>query len=131
MADQNLATVQSTPIFTMVNTRVSIGEPVSPNDELFKNRLNHIKAVWMQNDPYFLRVLVKEGITTWSGFASLAKNPDEINSVKNRKHKHSTAEYLNGESELHEGTHHLFPILLCILVVFNNNNNTDTNFIAF
>eukprot|EP00984_Skeletonema_dohrnii_P001199 scaffold374_cov94-Skeletonema_dohrnii-CCMP3373.AAC.2 len=84
MADQNLATVKSTPIFTMVNTRVSIGKPVSPNDELFNNRLNHIKSVWMQNDPYFLRVLLKEGITTWSGFASFAKNPDEINSVKNR-----------------------------------------------
>ena len=68
----------------MVNTRVSIVEPVSPNDELFRNRFNHIKAVWMQNDPYFLRVLVKEGITTWSGFASFVKNLDEINSVKNR-----------------------------------------------
>jgi len=132
LANQNLAAVKSPPVFITADARPSILEPTSPTDELFENRFDHIKTEWMQNNPYSLRVFVTEGTNNRYDYINSTDNPDEINSVKNRKHKHSTAEYLNGESELHEGTHHLFPILLRILVGFNNNNNnTDANFIAF
>jgi len=134
LANQNLAAVKSPPVFITADARPSILEPTSPTDELFENRFDHIKTEWMQNNPYSLRVFVTEGTNNRYDYINSTDNPDEINSVKNRKHKHSTAEYLNGESELHEGTHHLFPILLRILVGFNNNNNnntdTDANFIA-
>eukprot|EP00984_Skeletonema_dohrnii_P025630 scaffold14813_cov173-Skeletonema_dohrnii-CCMP3373.AAC.2 len=131
LANQNLAAVKSPPVFITADARSSILEPTSPTDELFENRFDHIKTEWMKNNPYSLRVFVTEGTNNRYDYINSTDNPDEINSVKNRKHKHSTTEYLNGESELHEGTHHLFPILLRILVGFNNNNNTDANFIAF
>ena len=131
---QNFAAVKSPPVFITADIRTPILEPMSPTDELFENRFDHIKTEWMQNNPYFLRVFVTEGINNRYDYINSMDNPDEINSVKNRKHTKSTTEYLDGESKLQKGSHHLLPILLRILVGFNNNNNnnnTDANFIAF
>eukprot|EP00986_Skeletonema_menzelii_P007406 scaffold2902_cov120-Skeletonema_menzelii.AAC.3 len=87
----------------------------------------------MSHDVLFLDVPEKEADTHWHNFARSVDNLDVVNSVKNRRHKHSTTEYFNGGFKLHEGTHHNLPILLCIMVGFNNNtnNNADFNFIVF
>eukprot|EP00573_Skeletonema_grethae_P010792 CAMPEP_0201709916 /NCGR_PEP_ID=MMETSP0578-20130828/58352_1 /ASSEMBLY_ACC=CAM_ASM_000663 /TAXON_ID=267565 /ORGANISM="Skeletonema grethea, Strain CCMP 1804" /LENGTH=912 /DNA_ID=CAMNT_0048198913 /DNA_START=633 /DNA_END=3371 /DNA_ORIENTATION=- len=113
----------------------------SSNKEVLQTRSIHLTNEWFQRDPHILSVFVTEGIKTWYwyDYVSFVENLDEINSVKNRKWLlHYTAEYSRGGFALHEGTHHLLPILLRILVGFNNNNNnnnnnnsTDVNFIAF
>eukprot|EP00985_Skeletonema_marinoi_P034104 scaffold43079_cov475-Skeletonema_marinoi.AAC.1 len=59
---QNFAAVKSPPVFITADIRTPILEPMSPTDELFENRFDHIKTEWMQNNPYFLRVFVTEGI---------------------------------------------------------------------
>ncbi len=56
----------------------------TPNDELLRKRLDHVSEVWMDNEPFFLNVLVKEGITTWYDYVRFVVNLDEINAMKNR-----------------------------------------------
>eukprot|EP00985_Skeletonema_marinoi_P007241 scaffold3172_cov176-Skeletonema_marinoi.AAC.1 len=87
LADQNQATATPPPVFITTDLRTPIMAPISPNDELFMERMYHIKAIWMRNHPYFLRVLLEEGINTWYDFMDFTVNLDEntINSVKNRK----------------------------------------------
>eukprot|EP00975_Prorocentrum_lima_P013928 2960499-Prorocentrum_lima.AAC.1 len=57
--------------------RGPIMAPISPNDELFTERMYHIKAIWMRNHPYVLRVLLEEGINTWYDFMDFTVNLDE------------------------------------------------------
>ena len=87
LADQNQATATPPPVFITADLRTPIMAPISPNDELFTERMYHIKAIWMRNHPYVLRVLLEEGINTWYDFMDFTVNLDEntINSVKNRK----------------------------------------------
>ena len=76
LADQNQATATPPPVFITADLRTPIMAPISPNDELFTERMYHIKAIWMRNHPYVLRVLLEEGINTWYDFMDFTINLD-------------------------------------------------------
>jgi len=149
LAAQNLVTVTSYPVFITVNTRPARLWPKLSNDELtkrsnnglVKKRFDHLlKTEWMQRHQFFCSVLVKEGINNcWYDYIDSMDNLDVVNAVKNRKAQRyhttptlSTTEYSTGGFQLHEGTHHLLPLLFRILVGnrYNNNNTANSYFIA-
>jgi len=68
-------------------------------DELLKSRMDHVFNVWLQQQrhPYVQSVLVKENIKTWYDFQQFLNNPDEINSVKNRKGRKEDDEEYDGK----------------------------------
>ncbi len=134
LAEQNLVAVSLPSPIVITAERTPIVEPMTTTDELLNNRRKFIPVEQMSYDALSPDVPKKEANPYWRDFTRCVDNLHVVNSVKNRKrHIHSTTEYLNGGFALHEGTHHLLPILLRIMVGFNNNNNTNTdvNFIAF
>eukprot|EP00985_Skeletonema_marinoi_P019779 scaffold11478_cov139-Skeletonema_marinoi.AAC.2 len=99
LADQNLATDKSPPVFITTDTRPPIMASITHNDELLMERMDHIKTVWMRNHPYYLRVLSTEGIHNWYDLIKFLKNKDIVNSVKNR-----TASSDDEDDENYDGT---------------------------
>ena len=112
-AVQNIVTAPTKPpVFIMSDSKPSIVEHKSPNDELLRLRFDHIKEVWMRDNPFFLHVLAKEGIHHWYGFQRFAGNLDVVNSVKNRNGVDEAMETYNTTGRLTEEWTRIFRHIL-------------------
>ena len=66
----------------------------------------------MRQNPFFLHVLVKEGIHHWYGFQRFAGNLDVVNSVKNRSGVDEAMETYNTTGQLTEEWTRIFRHIL-------------------